>query len=118
MRLKDLRRIARIELDLTPKRDQSGRGLGFIWTIKEAILQQSMTAFASCGYFSTHNPKWHSMDNDNGFLSRTPWVRPKSAAISILKRDDEYLRHFNMGIPPRKNTMPCLPNQFITWLST
>ena len=47
----------------------------------------------------------------------TAWVRPKSA-ISIYKRDDEYLRHFNMGIPPRKNTIPCLPNQFITWLST
>ena len=74
---------------INPKREQSGRGLGFISTIKKAILQQSMTAFASCGYFSTHNRKWHSMDKDNGFLSRTPWVRPKSA-ISILKRDDEH----------------------------
>ena len=105
------------ELELPPKRDQSGRGLGFIWPIKEAILQQSMTAFASCGYFSTHNRKWHSMAKDNGSLSRTPWVRPKSA-ISILKRDDEHSGHFNMGIPPRKNTIPCWPNQFITWLST
>ena len=30
MRLPNLRRIARIELDLTAKRDQSGRALGFI----------------------------------------------------------------------------------------
>ena len=29
------------ELELTPERDQSGRGLGFIWPIKEAILNKA-----------------------------------------------------------------------------
>ena len=34
--------------------------MSFIWLLKEAVLQQRMTAFAFLlGFFSTRNPKWY-----------------------------------------------------------
>ena len=92
-------------LNLTPRRDRSGRGPSSFLPLKETMLthrQYTYFYILSCATLNkTFTAKY------DGILPRTPQVRPKSE-IYTPKRDNEHPHPFHMrSQPPLPGASAC-----------
>ena len=118
LHMKEIRMLVE-NLELNPKGDQSGCSSSFILPLKETIPQLSMTVFYLYLYTPVRGISSHTTPSNTSMVkilafsvSRTPYLRPKSAINP--KQDGKDPCHFHRAVhPPPPLLISLYPNKAI-----